>query len=196
MSYDDDDVDRLLQGMPAPGVPPQARERHLEMLRTAMAAQTQRDEIEPMGGTALSPTLATVTPIRWTRRRRVLVAVAAAGTVVLSATAAATIVYERAANRTEVRCLPKIVADYESPKYGDNTEIDADSASDAIALCQGLWEHGAIKSTEPYFPGPPLIAGPVPALFACVLPNQEVGVFPVDPTHHSCEDLGLPRSDG
>jgi hypothetical protein len=176
MAYTDDDVDRLLLQLPAPGVPARTRERHLELLRATIAADT-----------------ATVVPIERARRRRRVVAVVAATAVVLGATAAATIAWQRASNRTEVRCFPKVVTDYDNPVYGDTMQIDTDSASAALDICSSLWSSDFLVSTYPYTGDGSRAPQEVPPLVACVLPNGEVGVFP---TSQTCEQLGLPRSSG
>ena len=199
---DDDDVDRLLQGDARSGRP--ARRRASVTSRCCGRPWPRRTQLEE--GRArrwhreLVPALATVTPIGWGHRRRRVLGRGRCrgGTVVLSASAAATIIYERAGNRSEVRCLPKIVTDYENPKYGDNTEIDGDSASDALAGCAracgeqgGHQEHGALGPAAPARPR----VRHRPSSRASWRTKRS-GVFPVDPTHHSCEDVGLPRSDG
>lgn len=183
---DDDDVDDLLRRMPAPGVPPRARERHLELLRAAMA--------EDDGGVPeAEPGSRPVVPIRPSRRRRVTIAVVAAAAVGLAGTAAATLVWQHATNRSEIRCFPKVVTDYDNPRYGDTTFIGADSATQALEICSAEWSQGIIVSTFPYVGEPTSVPQPVPPLVACVLPNGEVGVFP---TTQTCEELGLPRSSG
>jgi hypothetical protein len=182
VAYTDDDVDRLLRQMPAPGVPVRTRERHLELIRAAIAADT------PAGSL-----VGVVVPIERARRRRRVVAVVAAAAVVLGATAAATIAWQRASNRTEVRCFPKVVTDYDNPVYGDTMQIDTDSASAALDICSSLWSSDFLVSAYPYTGDGSHAPQQVPPLVACVLPNGEVGVFP---TSQTCEQLGLPRSSG
>ena len=183
MSYDDDDVERLLRGLPAPAVPAQTRERHLETLRAAMAA-------DGVGEPVTVPV-----PLR-PRRRRVLVAIAAAVAVVLFATAAATIIWRHASNRSEVRCFPGYVTDFDNPQYGDTMMIGADTASNALDICTMLWRDDYLESTPPYAANGENAPQPVPPLIACVLPNDEVGVFPADEPSRTCDGLGLPRSSG
>jgi hypothetical protein len=188
VTFTDDDVDRLLRQMPAPGVPTRTRERHLELLRAAMT----EDDVAT-GEPPRHPD-ATVVPIdRPRRRRRMVVAVVAAAAVAVGATAAATIAWQRAGNRTEVRCFPKVVTDYDNPIYGDAMQVDTDSAGAAVQICGSLWSQGFLVSTYPYAANGSPTTQPVPPLVACVLPNDEVGVFP---TTQTCEQLGLPRSSG
>ena len=194
MAYDDQDVDRLLRALPAPGVPARTRERQLELLRAAMAADAAAPTAPRPAATVAEPADATVVPIdRPRRRRRVVIAVVAAAAVGLGATAAATIAWQRAGNRTEVRCFPAVVTDYENPAYGDTTQIDTDSAAAAVEVCAGLWREGDLVTAPPYLGSPSPTPQPVPPMVACVLPNDEVGVFP---TTQTCEELGLPRSSG
>ena len=109
MAYDDQDVDRLLRALPAPGVPARTRERQLELLRAAMAADAEAPTSTAAGrsggraGRGDGRARSTVPR----RRRRVVIAVVAAAAVGLGATAAATIAWQRASNRTEVALLPR-----------------------------------------------------------------------------------------
>ena len=123
-----------------------------------------------------------------------VVAVVAAAAVGLGATAAATIAWQRASNRTEVRCFPAVVTDYDNPVYGDVTQIDSDSATAALDICSSLWSQDYLVSTYPYLgDGTDAPRSRSHPLVACVLPGGEVGVFP---TTQTCEQLGLPRSTG
>jgi hypothetical protein len=184
MTYDDRDVDRLLRALPAPGVPARTRDRQLELLRVAMAADVGADVATDV----------VVVPIdRPRRRRRMVVAVVAAAVVGLGATAAATIAWQRAGNRTEVRCFPAVVTDYDNPRYGDVLQIDTDSAAAAVDICASLWRQDFLVSASPYLGDGSDAPQPVPPLVGCVLPGGEVGVFP---TSQTCEQLGLPRSSG
>ncbi len=186
MSYDDGDVERLLRELPAPGVPAQTRARHLDMLRTAMAADGVRVE---------APAEPEIVPLQ-RRRRRVLVAVAAAVAVALFGTAAATVIWRHATVRSEVRCFPGYVTDFDNPRYGDTTYIGGDTASLAVDICGDQWRGGYLVSTPPYLVNGSSTPQPVPDLIACVLPDDEVGVFPVQSASQTCEGLGLPRSSG
>ncbi|MFI5100919.1 MAG: hypothetical protein ACHQE5_10500, partial [Actinomycetes bacterium] len=82
MTYEDDDVDRLLRELPAPGVPAETRERQLAALREAMASEPTPSE--PAGRTLRRRHGAHG---RRARRRRVLVTVVAAAVVVVLGTA-------------------------------------------------------------------------------------------------------------
>ena len=151
MAYDDQDVDRLLRALPAPGVPARTRERQLELLRAAMAADAEAPTTPQPTDAVAEPAEATVVPLdRARRRRRMVVAVVAAAAVGLGATAAATIAWQRASNRTEVRCFPAVVTDYDNPVYGDVTQIDSDSATAALDICSSLWSQDYLVSAYPY----------------------------------------------
>ena len=193
VGYTDDEVDRLLRQMPAPGVPARTRERHLELIRAAIGADSATGVLDGTVADDGIADIAAVVPIDRARRRRRVVAVVAATAVVLGATAAATIAWQRATNRTEVRCFPKVVTDYDNPVYGDTMQIDTDSASAALDICSSLWSSDFLVSTYPYTGDGGQAPQQVPPLVACVLPNGEVGVFP---TSQTCEQLGLPRSSG
>jgi hypothetical protein len=203
MSYDDDDVERLLRQLPAPGVPTLTRARHLDMLRVAMASDGV--SVEPATAPTVQSTSQAETadvreggvlvPLR-RRRRRVLVAVVAAVAMALLVTAAATIIWRHATVRSEVRCFPGYVTDFDNPRYGDTTYIGGDTATLAVDLCAEQWRDGYLVSTPPYAANGSSTPQPVPHLIACVLPNDEVGVFPSYNAGETCEALGLPRSSG
>jgi hypothetical protein len=190
MTYDDDDLDRLLRGMPAPGVPDETRERHLAQLRDAIAAESTQDE----------PTRR-VLPRRhgahpMSRRRRVVIAVVAATAVVVVGTAAATLALQRAGERGKVHCYPIYTTDFDNPQLGgDAVQIDADSAAMALDICRSAWAQGYLTSTYPYIDNGTPTPAPAPPLIACVLPSDVVGVFPAE-KGQTCEALGLPTSGG
>lgn len=203
MSYDDDDVERLLRALPAPGVPAGTRERHLDTLRAAMAADgaTAEPTMQPTEQAATHARTedtredAVLVPLR-PRRRRVMVAVAAAVAVAVFGTAAAAIIWRHATVRSEVRCFPGYVTDFDNKVYGDTMMIGADTASNALDICTMMWREGYLVSTYPYVGNGSSTPQPVPPLIACVLPNDEVGVFPSYAADQTCEGLGLPRSSG
>ncbi len=193
MTFEDEDVDRLLRELPAPGVPAEARERHLAALREATASEST--PAQPVGRILRrghGPYR------RRARRRRVLVTVVAAAVVVVLGTAAARIALERATERSETHCYPIWTTDFDNPALGgDAMEIGQDSASAALDVCRSLWAGGSITTTPPYTE--PKGQSPVPAtpppLIACVLPKGSVGVFPAY-NHETCAQLGLPTSEG
>jgi hypothetical protein len=192
MTYDDDGLDRLLRRMPAPGVPAEARERHLAQLREAMA--TESAPAVPSGGRILRRWRSAHAPM--SHRRRVVIAIVAASAVVVAGTAAATLAWQRAQDRTKVHCYPIITTDFDNPRLGgDATQIDADSAAMAVDLCRSAWEGGYLTSTPPYIDNGTPVPAPAPPLIACVLPSDVVGVFPA-PNGQTCESLGLPTSEG
>ncbi len=193
MTYENDDVDRLLRELPAPGVPAQARERHLAALREVMASEST--PAEPVGRTLRR---GNGPHGHRPRHRRVLVTVVAAAVAVVLGTAAARIALERATERSETHCYPIWTTDFDNPKLGgDALAIGQDSASAALDICRSLWADGYITSVEPYTE--PRGQSPVPAtpppLIACVLPDGSVGVFPAY-HHETCTQLGLPTSEG
>jgi hypothetical protein len=186
MSYDDEDVDRLLRGLPSPGVPPEGRARHLEQLRAAMAASAGEGTAEPQPAASRPRTA-------WTRRRRIVVSLSTAGVVLVGGTAAAAIAWERASVRSQAHCFPFATTDFYNPAYGpDTTQSGGDSARSAVDACRATWAAGLLSSTPPYT-GSGVPASP-PPLVACVLPDGVVGVFPGDGA--TCGKLGLPQSVG
>ncbi len=208
MTYDDDQLDRLLRRLPAPGVPDEVRDRHLAQLREVMAAESTParpsrpaspagpDEPDEPRGRTLRRRRRARGPLP--RRRRVVVALVAAGAVVLSGTAAATIAWQRAHDRSEVHCYPIWTTDFDNPSLGgDAISIPQDSASVAIDMCRSFWAQGYLTSIPPYTE--PKGQSPVPAvpppLIACVLPKGIVGVFPAV-NQETCAQLGLPTSEG
>jgi hypothetical protein len=191
MTYDDDDLDRLLRGMPAPGVPAQARERHLAQLREVMASEPTP---AVRAGRILRRRHSAHGPM--SRRRRVVIALVAASAVVVSGTAAATLAWQRAQDRSKVHCYPIITTEFDNPHLGgDAVLIDADSAARALDICRSEWEGGYITTTPPYIDDGTPTPAPAPPLIACVLPSDVVGVFPAR-EGQTCESLGLPKSEG
>jgi len=200
MSMSDDELDGLLRRLPAPGVPPETRARHLEQLRAAMAEPVDSvlpgDPIQPAehdaGRTRPS---AFVRRTAWSRRRRVVVALTATGVVLVGGTAAATLAWQRAPVRNIAHCYPFVTTDFFNPIYGpDTSDASGDSASSAIEACRGAWAQGLLRSTPPYDGLKPPVPAPPPPLVACVLPNGVVGVFPGPPS--TCGRLGLATSEG
>ena len=200
MAHDDDDLDRLLRGLPAPGVPPEAKARHLEQLRAAMAESANQgppdlaatDPAAPGQPATSRPTTA------WTRRRRVVIALSTTGVVLVGGTAAAAIAWERASVRNEAHCYPFATTDFANAAYGPEImDLSTDTATAAIQICSVTWAQGLLRSTPPYEGLRPPVPATPPELFACVLPDGAVGVFPILAGGKStCAELGLPQSEG
>jgi len=196
-TYEDDDIDRMLRLLPAPGVPDDVRERHLALLREVIGADIEAaSPAAPATRTLLRRPRAHRPYRSPSRRRRVVLAVVVATAIVVSGTAAATIAWVRANDRTKIHCYPILTQDFDNPALGgDAVSITSDTVAHAIDICRSEWEQGYLTSTPPYIDNGTPVPTTAPPLIACVLPSGVVGVFPAR-NHETCQSLGLPSSEG